>query len=65
MFDSLTGGGWLIVGERCVVRLGREVRPGYVTFVFDGGGTEVEIAFAPGVLRRMAELSGTGGERGS
>ncbi|MEV0356636.1 hypothetical protein AB0H71_11285 [Nocardia sp. NPDC050697] len=59
MFDPLTGGGWLIVDERCVVRLGREVRPGYVTFVFEGGAGEVEITFAPGILRRMLNLSGS------
>ncbi|WP_067653820.1 hypothetical protein [Nocardia harenae] len=59
MVDPLTGGGWLIVDERCAVRLGREVRPGYVTFVFEGAATEVEITFAPGVLRRMLELSGS------
>ncbi|UGT64693.1 hypothetical protein [Nocardia asteroides] len=58
MVDPLTGGGWLIVDERCVVRLGRAARPEHVTFVFDGGATEFEISFAPGILRRMLELSG-------
>lgn len=56
MSDPLTIGGWMLVDDRCCVRRGA-ARSGYLTFVFDGGGSEFELTLAPAVLRRMMELA--------
>ncbi|WP_378734342.1 hypothetical protein [Nocardia brasiliensis] len=57
MFDQLTIGSWVIVGEHCSVRRAPLQRDDYLTFVFESGGAEFEFALAPGMLRRMVDLS--------
>jgi hypothetical protein len=56
MFDQLTIGSWVIVGEHCSVRRAPLHRDDYLTFVFESGGREFEFALAPEMLRRMVDL---------
>ncbi|MGV9615525.1 hypothetical protein [Nocardia xishanensis] len=58
MLDQLTIGGWVVVGEHCSVRRAALHCDDYLTYVFENGGTELDFAVAPAVLRRMVELSG-------
>ncbi|MCP2277550.1 hypothetical protein SAMN04244553_2918 [Nocardia amikacinitolerans] len=57
MLDQLTIGGWVVVGEHCSVRRAALHCDDYLTYVFENGGTELDFAIAPAVLRRMVELS--------
>ncbi|KAA8889955.1 hypothetical protein F3087_01120 [Nocardia colli] len=57
MFDQLTVGSWVIVSEGCSVRRTPMQMDPLLTYVFDSGGNEFELALAPGILRRMVELS--------
>ncbi|MFQ6393762.1 hypothetical protein ACLMAJ_09925 [Nocardia sp. KC 131] len=56
MFDQLTIGSWVVVGEHCSVRRAPLRRDDYFTFVFESGGSEFEFALAPEMLRRMVAL---------
>ncbi|MFR9752942.1 hypothetical protein ACL02S_18165 [Nocardia sp. 004] len=56
MSDQLTIGGWVIVGEHCSVRLASLPRDNYLAFVFESSGIEFELALAPEILHRMADL---------
>ncbi|MEV6428516.1 hypothetical protein [Nocardia sp. NPDC051463] len=56
MFDHLTIGSWVVVGEHCSVRRAPLRRDDYLGFVFESGGSEFELALTPEVLRRMVDL---------
>ncbi|MFC9436271.1 hypothetical protein [Nocardia sp. NPDC057030] len=57
MFDQLTVGSWVIVDEHCGVRRTPMQMDDHLTYVFDSGGSEFELALAPQILQRMVELS--------
>ncbi|WP_194816186.1 hypothetical protein [Nocardia sp. XZ_19_385] len=56
MFEQLSIGTWVIVGEHCSVRRAQVRRDEYLTFIFESGGSEFEFALAPAVLRKMVDL---------
>ncbi|MEV6556257.1 hypothetical protein AB0M22_11130 [Nocardia sp. NPDC051756] len=56
MFDQLTIGSWVIVSERCSVRRAPMQMDAHLTYVFESGGNEFELALAPEILRRMVAL---------
>ncbi|MET7772503.1 hypothetical protein [Nocardia sp. NPDC005366] len=56
VFDQLTIGSWVIIGEHCSVRRAPLRRDDYLTFIFESGGIEFEIAMTPAMLRKMVEL---------
>lgn len=56
MFDQLTIGSWVIVGEQCSIRRAPLRREDYLTYVFESGGAEFEFAMAPGIFRKMIDL---------
>jgi len=56
MFDQLTIGSWVIVGEHCSVRRAPIHREDYLTFVFESSGREFEFALSPAILHRMVAL---------
>ncbi|MEV0761212.1 hypothetical protein [Nocardia sp. NPDC050435] len=56
MFDQLSIGTWVIVGEHCSVRRAELRHDEYLTYVFESGGSEFEFALAPEILRRMVDL---------
>ncbi|MET8653782.1 MULTISPECIES: hypothetical protein [Nocardia] len=55
-FDQLTLGSWVIIGEHCSVRRAPLRREDYLTYIFESGGVEFELAMAPSILRAMVEL---------
>ncbi|MFE9578930.1 hypothetical protein ACFYO1_21285 [Nocardia sp. NPDC006044] len=57
MFEQLTIGSWVIVSERCTVRRTPMQMDDHLTYVFESGGNEFELALAPQILQRMVELS--------
>ena len=57
MFEQLTIGSWVIVGEDCAVRRAPRSPDGYLAFVFASEGREFELALAPGMLSQMAALA--------
>ncbi|MGW0245840.1 hypothetical protein ACWDYH_04295 [Nocardia goodfellowii] len=56
MFEQLSIGTWVIVGEHCSVRRAQVRRDDYLTYVFESGGSEFEFALAPEILRKMVDL---------
>ncbi|MFQ6326470.1 hypothetical protein ACLMAL_10070 [Nocardia sp. CWNU-33] len=56
MFDQLTIGSWVVVGEHCSVRRAPLRRDNYLAFIFESGGSEFEFALTPEMLRRMVDL---------
>ncbi|MEV6277529.1 hypothetical protein [Nocardia sp. NPDC051832] len=56
MFEHLSIGTWVIVGENCSVRRAQVGRDDYLTYVFESGGSEFEFALAPAILRKMVDL---------
>lgn len=57
MFDQLTIGSWVIVSQDCSVRRTPMQMDDFLTYVFESGGNEFELALAPEILRRMVDLS--------
>lgn len=56
MFDQMSIGTWVVVGEHCSVRRAQVRSDDYLTYVFESGGSEFEFAMAPAILRKMIDL---------
>ncbi|MFI9510707.1 hypothetical protein [Nocardia sp. NPDC052566] len=59
MFDQLTIGSWVVVGEHCAVRRAPQHRDDYLTFVFEGADGDFEFVLHPTMLHKMLALTTT------